>query len=90
MIDTEPTELRDRALDRLKKKREFQAHLFAYLFVNAFLVAIWAMTGAEFFWPIFPILGWGIGLFFHGWETYTAGPREERIRREMDHLRAAR
>jgi hypothetical protein len=87
VIDAEPTDLRDRALERLAKKREFQAHLFAYLFVNAFLVAIWAMTGAGFFWPVFPILGWGIGLFFHGWETFRGEPSEEQIQHEIQKLR---
>ena len=23
---------------------------------------IWAMTGAGFFWPVFPIMGWAIGV----------------------------
>jgi hypothetical protein len=83
-------ELRTKAIERLERKREFWSHLAAYVLVNATLVVVWAMTGSGFFWPAFPLLGWGIGLFFHGWQTYTAGPREERIRREMDHLRAAR
>jgi hypothetical protein len=30
-----------------------------YLAVSALLVAIWALTGAGYFWPIWPILGWG-------------------------------
>jgi hypothetical protein len=37
-------------------------HLRAYIAVNAMLVAIWALTGAGYFWPIWPILGWGVGL----------------------------
>jgi hypothetical protein len=37
-------------------------HLRAYLAVNLMLVAIWALTGAGYFWPIWPILGWGIGI----------------------------
>jgi 2TM domain len=54
--------------------------------VNAFLVGIWAMTGGGYFWPIWLILGWGIGVFFHGWDVYARPPSEERIRREMDRL----
>ena len=30
-----------------------------YLAVSAMLVVIWALTGAGYFWPIWPILGWG-------------------------------
>ena len=26
------------------------------------LIVIWAATGAGYFWPIWPILGWGLGL----------------------------
>ena len=26
------------------------------------LIVIWAATGAGYFWPIWPLLGWGIGL----------------------------
>jgi hypothetical protein len=29
------------------------------------LVLIWAVTGAAYFWPIWPILGWGIGVLSH-------------------------
>lgn len=79
-------ELRSRAIERLERKREFWTHLAAYVLVNGGLVVIWAMTGAAFFWPVFPMIGWGIGLFFHGWETFSRGPREARIRREMERL----
>jgi hypothetical protein len=37
-------------------------HVRAYVAVNVMLVAIWALTGAGYFWPIWPILGWGIGV----------------------------
>ncbi len=80
-------ELREQAVKQLKKKREFSADVFAYVMVNAFLVGIWAVTGSGFFWPIFPILGWGLGLFFHAWDVYQRPPTEERIRREMDRLK---
>jgi hypothetical protein len=34
--------------------------------VMVLLVVIWAVTGAGYFWPVWPMLGWGIGLFSHG------------------------
>jgi hypothetical protein len=80
--------LRERAVRRLKKKRDLQAHLLAYALVNTFIVIVWAATGAHFFWPIFVIVGWGIGLVMNVWDVYRSGePTEERIREEMDHLR---
>ena len=53
--------------------------------VNALLVAIWALSGAEFFWPVFSILFWGIGVIFNGWNAYYERKpiSEEEIRREM-------
>jgi hypothetical protein len=80
-------QLREVAKARLIKRREFVAHLSAYLLVNAFLMAIWVITGAGFFWPVFPILGWGIGLFFHGWDTFSAPLSEARIEQEVARLR---
>jgi 2TM domain len=93
-MQTEPVQtrldddaLRSRALVSLRKKHEFVAHVLAYVLVNSFLVAIWAVTGDGFFWPIFPMVGWAIGLVFHGWDTYSRPPSETRIREEMDRLR---
>jgi hypothetical protein len=84
----EPDALRTEAIERLKKKREFSQHVVAYVLVNALLVVIWAISSAGFFWPVFPILGWGIGLTFHAWETFSRPNfTEERIRKEMDRLR---
>ena len=34
----------------------------AYVAVMLLLVGIWALTGAGYFWPIWPMLGWGIGV----------------------------
>jgi len=87
---TNEDELREQALAKLQKKREFKAHVFAYVLVNAFLVAIWVVTSAGFFWPIFPILGWGIGLFFHGWDVYQGAPTERDIQKEMHRLESQR
>ncbi len=80
-------ELRRMAIERIRKRSEFKAHLLAYVLVNAFLVAIWAVTGADFFWPIFPILGWGIGLAFHAWDVYRRPyPTEAQIQHEIHAL----
>ena len=81
-------ELREQAIQRLKKKRDFKTHVLIYVAVNAFLVVIWAVTSAGFFWPIFPILGWGIGVLANAWDVYGRKPiSEEEIRREADRLR---
>jgi hypothetical protein len=77
--------LRNRAIQRLRKKHDFHAHLLVYALVNSFLVIIWALTGADFFWPIFPMVGWGIGVVMNAWDVYRSEePTEDRIRREME------
>lgn len=81
-------QLRDEALTSLKRKAEFRTHLITYLLVNGMLVVIWAMTSGGFFWPIFPMLGWGVGLSIHAYEAYARQrPSEDRITQEMDRLR---
>jgi hypothetical protein len=80
-------QLRDRAVERLRKKSEFRAHALSYVLVNGFLVIIWAVTGASFFWPVFLIAGWGIGLAFHAWDVYRRQEySEEQIQREIHRL----
>jgi hypothetical protein len=88
--DSDPNEdeLRRRAVKRLQAKAGFWTHFAIYLAVNAFLVMIWAFTGAGYFWPIFPIAGWGIGVAANAWDAFGREPvTEQRVQREMDHLR---
>lgn len=78
---------RQQAIDRLEKRAAFWPHLFAYLLVNAVLVAAWFIVAdGGLFWPVFPMLGWGIGLFFHGWDTFRRPLTEARIQAEMDRM----
>lgn len=80
--------LRERAVRRLRKQRDFRVHLLIYVMVNTFLVVIWAMTGAGFFWPIFPLVGWGIGVVANAYDAYGRDvPTEEQINHEMAKLR---
>ena len=84
-------ELRKLAVSRLKKKRDFSTHVVIYIIVNAMLVGIWAVTGAGFFWPIFPILGWGIGVGANAWDVYGRKPiTEDEVARETERLRSER
>jgi hypothetical protein len=82
-------DLRELAIKRLRDKRGLQAHLLAYGTVNLFLVALWYFTThGGFFWPMFPIFGWGIGVIFHAWDVYFPEAfRESQVQREMDRLR---
>ncbi len=86
---TDESELRARAIKRIEARRGLGANVLAYVLVNAMLVVIWYVTGAGFFWPIFPILGWGIGVVFHVWDVMSPGVDERQIQAEMDRLRAS-
>ena len=88
--EEESVELRARALRRLHDRRGLMAHGLAYLMVNALLVAIWMATSRGFFWPLFPIFGWGIGLAFHAWGVFWPEPGEAQIGREMERIRQQR
>jgi hypothetical protein len=85
----EDADLRKQAVVRIQKKREFGAHLISYVMVNALLIVIWAIAGGGFFWPIFPLMGWGIGIVFHAWDTYSRPPSDDQIHREMERLRSS-
>ena len=80
--------LRQRALKRLKKRRDFAGHLLIYTMVNTFLVLIWALTSDGFFWPIFPIVGWGIGVVMNGWDVLRGDDfTDEQIEHEIQRMR---
>ncbi len=80
-------------------------HATIYVVVNVMLIAIWAATGGGYFWPIWPLMGWGIGLGCHaapvlaGVGTRRARPElagastidevESRVRSERRNLRPA-
>lgn len=60
-----------------------------YVAVNAFLVVPQAVTGRGSFWPIWPILGWGIGLGFQAMalNKRDSGPSAAQVQAEVDRLR---
>jgi hypothetical protein len=50
-------------------RRAARTHLAFYLAGVALMIGIWLVTavlfGAGYFWPVWPILGWGIGVAAH-------------------------
>ena len=83
--DTREQMPRDRAMQQLKKRRDFRGHLLIYVLVNAFLVVIWTITNPHaFFWPVFIIGGWGIAVVMNAWDVYWRREiTEEDIRHEI-------
>ncbi len=69
----------------MEAKRAFRFHAAIYGVVNLLLIVVWTLTGAGYFWPIWPILGWGVGVGFHYWVVFQQKPiSEDEIRREME------
>jgi Na+-driven multidrug efflux pump len=60
-----------------QKRASFKRHLTTYIVVNTFLWAIWFLTDGYYRgyrnvpWPVWPALGWGIGLASHYFNAYV-------------------
>jgi hypothetical protein len=88
-------ELKDENLWRIAKKRaDFKKHLYTYIIINGFLWAIWYVTrGSQqeelslvTAWPIWPTLGWGIGVAFNYVDAYHSS-KEDSVEREYEKLK---
>ncbi|GIF20358.1 hypothetical protein BJ973_001736 [Actinoplanes tereljensis] len=84
--------VRARAIQQLNRKRGVQAHVLIYLLANLIQVIVWwAYTPDQFFWPLWSILGWGIGLVFHIWAIYSSSSLDEdRIEQEINRIQRGR
>lgn len=84
MSTPDPADERAAAIKRLSARRDFMAHIVAYVIINAGIVLIWFATGRGYFWPGWVLGAWGIGLVMHAWDTFGRRPiSEEDIQREM-------
>lgn len=62
-----------------KSRAAFRTHLMTYLIINGALWAIWLLTGGadrndDVPWPLWPMLGWGIGLAFSYYNAFHKDP----------------
>jgi Domain of unknown function (DUF1707)/2TM domain len=67
-----------------RRPSEWPRHVLAFVTVNLLLIGIWAASGEDYFWPIWPLLGWGFGLASHTSEAFLGrpvGPCSRRSRR---------
>lgn len=83
----------DTHLDRLARRRAkakmgWWLHAAIYLVVNTALVALALAQGRH--WAVFPLLGWGAGLAFHGLAVWVFAPgqplMERMVARERQRL----
>lgn len=82
------------AEDRVEKKIKFYRNLQAYIIVNAFLAVINWFFSPEFWWVLFPVFFWGIGVLkdfliaFVFVDRFSDDYRERKIKEEMEKLKA--
>ncbi|TDN83035.1 hypothetical protein DET49_1225 [Salegentibacter sp. 24] len=60
-----------RARKQVKAEREFYGNLTSYLIVIPVLGLFNYLSYSEFMWVVFPAIGWGIGVFFHGLSVFN-------------------
>jgi hypothetical protein len=81
----------EQALQRVKKRRDFQNHLVAYVVINAAVWILWAVTGTGYPWPAWITGVWAIGLVLNGWDVYLRRSiTEADVDREINRLRPSR
>lgn len=77
------------AKKRVENLFGFYIHLAVYLLVNSMLFIINLLTDAGNWWFLFPLGGWGAGLFIHGVTTWVHSSigydwKEKKIQEYMD------
>jgi hypothetical protein len=60
-----------------KRKAEWRSHLFSYIGVNGFMLCINLVTSGSISWAIWPLLGWGIGMAIHTFNTWFQPPEDD-------------
>lgn len=77
-----------------KARAGFKGHLVVYVLVNTLLFSIWLVMTlvpslrpeqGGYYWPIWPHLGWGLGLAIHWF--FAFGPGQQMQAREEQRLR---
>ncbi|NVK53896.1 MAG: 2TM domain-containing protein, partial [Flavobacteriaceae bacterium] len=63
-----------KAVEKVEKLKEFYQNIISYCIVIPFLIFINLSTSPEFHWFWFPMIGWGIGVLFHGLDVYNYNP----------------
>lgn len=62
-----------RAKEQVEKEKSFYGNLTAYCIIISILAILNFLT-TSFPWAIFPAVGWGIGLLFHGFSAFNYNP----------------
>jgi len=76
-----------KAKKSVEARMGFYIHLTVYLLVNIFLTILNLTISRDYFWVIWPMIGWGSGLIIHGVRTFVftaeSSVKERLIEKEM-------
>jgi len=79
-----------KARKRVEEIKGFYGNLIAYVVVNIGLMVLNLLTSPAYLWFFWPMLGWGIGVLFHGMKVFNYMPffgkdwEEKKIKEYMD------
>ncbi len=87
----EHQEAYEKARKRVEAKIGFYIHLAVFVGVNLLLIVINLVTAPGHLWFRWPLMGWGIGLFFHGVGVFASfkgdSIKKQMIEKEMETIR---
>ncbi|UPT70148.1 MAG: 2TM domain-containing protein [Flavobacterium sp. JAD_PAG50586_2] len=63
-----------RAKKQVDEIKGFYGHLLSFIFAMGFMIYINLRYSPEYLWFFWPLMGWGIGLFFHGLKAFNYTP----------------
>lgn len=78
--------LYEKANSRAREKKKFFSHFLRWAVMSIFFIGVNIMT-SDYFWAIFPIMAWGIGVAMHGIKVYTDEWEDNETSRELQKLK---
>jgi hypothetical protein len=86
-MEMEEQEAYLKAKKKVEAKIGFYIHLLFYVVVNIVLIIINLNTSTQYLWFKWPLIGWGIGLFFHAMGVFALSKglslKDRMIEKEM-------
>ena len=82
-------ELYEHAKNRVRKRKKFYSHVITWVVLSVFFILL-NLSTTDYFWAIFPILAWGIGVSFHGIQVFSGEWEDAEVDREFERLKRKR